>query len=39
VKILPDNRRAVFAYLHDIAMAALSFVISLYMRIGGEVVS
>ena len=39
MKILPDNRRAVFAYLHDIAMAALSFVISLYLRIGGEVVS
>ena len=39
MKILPDNRRAVFAYLHDIAMAALSFVISLYLRLGGEVVS
>ena len=36
--ILPDNRRAVFAYLHDIAMAALSFVISLYLRLGGEIV-
>ena len=38
VGILPDNRRAVLAYLHDIAMAALSFAISLYLRIGGEVV-
>jgi len=38
VAILPDNRRAVFAYLHDIAMAALSFVVSLYLRLGGEVV-
>ncbi len=36
--ILPNNRRAVFAYLHDVAMAALSFVVSLYLRIGGEVV-
>jgi FlaA1/EpsC-like NDP-sugar epimerase len=38
VAILPNNRRAVFAYLHDVAMAALSFTVSLYLRIGGEVV-
>ena len=38
VAILPNNRRAVFAYLHDVAMAALSFAASLYLRIGGEVV-
>jgi O-antigen biosynthesis protein WbqV len=38
VGILPENRRAVLAYLHDIAMAALSFALSLYLRIGGEVV-
>ncbi len=38
MNILPDNRRAVFAYLHDIAMAALSFVISLYLRLGSEIV-
>ena len=36
--ILPDNRRAVFAYVHDIAMAALSFVIALYLRLGGDIV-
>ena len=36
--ILPDNRRAVLAYLHDIAMAALSFVISLYLRIGNDLI-
>ena len=35
--LFPDNRRAVFAYLHDIAMATLSFVVSLYLRLGGEV--
>jgi FlaA1/EpsC-like NDP-sugar epimerase len=38
VTILPDNRRAVLAYLHDIAMAALSFVISLYLRIGNDLI-
>lgn len=36
--ILPDNRRAVFAYVHDVAMAALSFVIALYLRLGGDIV-
>jgi FlaA1/EpsC-like NDP-sugar epimerase len=38
VALLPNNRRAVFAYVHDIAMAALSFVIALYLRLGGETV-
>ena len=38
VTILPNNRRAILAYAHDIAMAALSFVISLYLRLGGEIV-
>jgi len=38
VFFLPNNRRAVLAYLHDIAMAALSFIVSLYLRIGGEIV-
>jgi FlaA1/EpsC-like NDP-sugar epimerase len=38
VTFLLDNRRAVFAYVHDLAMVALSFVISLYLRLGGEVV-
>jgi FlaA1/EpsC-like NDP-sugar epimerase len=38
VIFLLDNRRAVFAYVHDIAMVALSFLISLYLRLGGEVV-
>ncbi len=36
--ILPNNRRAVFAFVHDIAMAALSLVVSLYLRLGTEIV-
>jgi FlaA1/EpsC-like NDP-sugar epimerase len=38
VGILPNNRRAVFAFVHDATMAALSFVVSLYLRIGSEIV-
>jgi FlaA1/EpsC-like NDP-sugar epimerase len=38
VAILPNNRRAVFAYLHDVTVAALSVVISLYLRLGSEIV-
>jgi len=38
VTILPDNRRAILAYAHDIAMVPLSFLISLYLRLGGEIV-
>ena len=38
VPFLLDNRRAVFVYIHDIAMVALSFLISLYLRLGGDVV-
>jgi FlaA1/EpsC-like NDP-sugar epimerase len=38
VGILPNNRRAVFAFVHDAAMAALSLVISLYLRLGSEIV-
>ena len=36
--ILPKNRRAVFAFVHDAAMAALSLVVSLYLRIGSEII-
>ena len=36
--ILPNNRRAVFAFVHDVAMAALSLVVSLYLRLGSEIV-
>jgi FlaA1/EpsC-like NDP-sugar epimerase len=36
VILLPGNRRAALAFLHDVAMAALSFAFSFYLRIGGE---
>jgi O-antigen biosynthesis protein WbqV len=38
VAIFPNNRRALLAFGHDVAMAALSVVISLYLRLGGEIV-
>jgi FlaA1/EpsC-like NDP-sugar epimerase len=38
VGIFPNNRRAVFAFVHDAAMAALSLVVSLYLRIGSEII-
>jgi FlaA1/EpsC-like NDP-sugar epimerase len=38
VAIFPNNRRALLAFAHDTAMAALSVVISLYLRLGGEIV-
>ena len=37
--LLPGNRRAALAFLHDVAMAALSFAFSFYLRIGGEFLS
>jgi O-antigen biosynthesis protein WbqV len=37
VAIFPNNRRAVLAFLHDVLMAAASFVAALYLRIGGEI--
>ncbi len=36
--VFPNNRRALFAFAHDVLMAALSLAISLYLRLGGEVV-
>ena len=39
VSIIPQSRRAVFAFLHDVAMAALSFGIALYLRLGDEIVN
>jgi FlaA1/EpsC-like NDP-sugar epimerase len=36
--IFPNNRRAFFAFLHDVAMAAVSLVVSLYLRIGNDIV-
>lgn len=34
--IFPKSRRAVSAFLHDLAMAALSFVLALYLRVGDD---
>ena len=39
VAIFPNNRRALLAFLHDVAMAALSIVASLYLRLGNELVA
>jgi FlaA1/EpsC-like NDP-sugar epimerase len=38
VAIFPNNRRALLAFAHDVLMAALSLVVALYLRLGGEVV-
>jgi FlaA1/EpsC-like NDP-sugar epimerase len=35
VPILPNSRRALLAFLHDVVMAGLSFVAALYLRLGG----
>lgn len=37
VNIFPNNRRALLAFLHDVAMAAVSMVASLYLRIGNGI--
>jgi FlaA1/EpsC-like NDP-sugar epimerase len=39
VSIIPKSRRAVFAFLHDVGMAALSFALALYLRLGDEIVN
>jgi O-antigen biosynthesis protein WbqV len=36
--IFPNNRRALLAFIHDVAMAALSLAASLYLRLGGDAV-
>jgi len=38
VAIFPNSRRALLAFLHDVAMAGVSLVVSLYLRIGNEIV-
>ena len=38
VAIFPNNRRALLAFLHDVLMAAASFVAALYLRLGGNIV-
>jgi FlaA1/EpsC-like NDP-sugar epimerase len=37
VTIFPENRRAAFAFVHDTAMAALSFVVATYLRLGDDI--
>jgi O-antigen biosynthesis protein WbqV len=39
VSILPQSRRAIFAFLHDVVMAGLSFMLALYLRLGGEMLA
>ncbi len=36
MSILPQSHRAVFAFLHDVAMAGLSFAFALYLRLGDD---
>ncbi|MGH7030829.1 MAG: polysaccharide biosynthesis protein, partial [Stellaceae bacterium] len=36
--VFPSNRRALLAFVHDIAMAALSLVVALYLRIGTDII-
>jgi FlaA1/EpsC-like NDP-sugar epimerase len=37
VSLLPNSRRALLAFLHDVVMAALSFGIAFYLRLGDDV--
>src|SRR4051812_2871049 len=39
VSFFPKSPRAVFAFLHDLVMAALSFVLALYLRVGDEMLT
>ena len=39
VSFFPKSRRAIFAFLHDLVMAALSFVLALYLRVGDEMLT
>ena len=39
MSILPQNRRAIFAFLHDVVMAGLSFALALYLRLGDAVLA
>jgi O-antigen biosynthesis protein WbqV len=36
VSFLPNSRRALLTFAHDVAMAAIAFAIALYLRIGDE---
>src|SRR5579872_399173 len=37
--LLPDSRRALLAFLHDVVMAALSFAVAFYLRLGNDALS
>ncbi|HML11195.1 MAG TPA: nucleoside-diphosphate sugar epimerase/dehydratase [Stellaceae bacterium] len=37
--LLPNSRRALLAFLHDVVMAALSFAVACYLRLGGDALS
>ena len=37
MSLLPKSRRALLAFLHDVAMAALSFALALFLRLGEAV--
>jgi FlaA1/EpsC-like NDP-sugar epimerase len=39
VKIFPNSQRAFLAFLHDVAMAAVSLVVALYLRLGNGVLA
>jgi O-antigen biosynthesis protein WbqV len=38
VTIFPENRRAALAFVHDTVMAPLSFVLAMYLRLGGAII-
>ena len=37
MSLLPNSRRALLAFLHDVVMAALSFALAFYLRLGEDV--
>jgi len=39
VPLLPKSPRALFAFLHDVVMAAASFALALYLRLGDEMLA
>src|SRR6266849_5989411 len=39
VSIVPQSRRALLAFLHDVGMAALSFALALYLRLGDDMLA
>ncbi|MGE0257763.1 MAG: polysaccharide biosynthesis protein [Alphaproteobacteria bacterium] len=39
MSLFPKSRRAIFAFTHDLAMAALSFVLALYLRVGDDMLT